>query len=78
MVFRERAVWHQKVRITCSDECLCLVKIPRRLIDLCLVLKKIYAQHVLCVLGPSYILMSMEAPRRQRLPCAALSPPNLG
>lgn len=78
MVFPERDVWHRKVRIICSDECLCSVKAPRRLIDLCLVLKKICAQHVLCALGISCILMSMEAPRRQRLLFAAPCPPYLG
>lgn len=78
MVFPERDVWHRKVRIICSDECLCSVKSPRRLIDLCLVLKKICAQHVFCALGISYILMSMEAPRRQRLLFAAPCPPYLG
>lgn len=77
MVFQERDVWHQKVRIICSDECLCSVKAPCRRIDLCFTLKKICAQHVLRALGISYILMSMEAPRRQRLPFAALSPTTL-
>ena len=78
MVFPERDIWHRKVRIICSDECLCSVKAPHRLIDLCLVLKKICAQHVLCALGISYILMSMEVPRRQRLRFAAPCPPYLG
>lgn len=78
LVFPERDVWHWKVRIICSDECLCSVKAPRRLIDLCLVLKKICAQHVLCALGISYILMSMEASRRQTLLFAAPCPPYLG
>lgn len=52
----------------------CSVKTPCRLIDLCLVLKKICAQYVLYALGISYILMSVEAPRRQRLPFPALFP----
>lgn len=62
MVFQERNVWHQKVRIICSDEC--SVKIPCRLIDLRLVLKKICAQLMLCTLGISYILVSAEVPTR--------------
>lgn len=74
MVFQGRGGWHQKVRIICCDECLCSVKTPLRLIDLCLVLKKICAQHVLDVLGISYIFMSIEAPRRQGLSYADLFP----
>lgn len=61
-------------KIICSDEYLCSLKTSCRLIDLCLVLKKICAQHVFYALGISCILMSMEAPRRERLPFAALSP----
>lgn len=51
------------------------VRNPCRLIDLYLVLKEICAQHELCALGISSMLMSMEAPR---LPFAVLSPTILG
>lgn len=74
MVFQERDIWYRKVRIICSDECLRSVETPRRLIDSCLVLKQIWAQHVLCALGIAYSLMSTEAPRRQRPSGAVLSP----
>lgn len=66
MVFQERDVWCQKVRIICSNKCPCSVKSPHRLTDLCLAPQKICAQHMLCALGISYISMSTEAPRRWR------------